>query len=71
MVSTQSIPLFYRLELLPDSETISVAHPLELSSILAEYSDIFSKPHGLPPSRPLDHAIHLFPNTNPVNVKPY
>ncbi|KAH0725254.1 hypothetical protein KY284_001119 [Solanum tuberosum] len=29
------------------------------------------KPQGLPPSRVLDHAIHLVPRTNPLNVKLY
>ncbi|KAG9452941.1 hypothetical protein H6P81_005845 [Aristolochia fimbriata] len=46
-------------------------YPKEISSILEEYADIFSKPEGLPPNGGRDHVIHLIPNAHPVNVKPY
>ncbi|KAG9444941.1 hypothetical protein H6P81_016281 [Aristolochia fimbriata] len=71
MVNTQSVAQFYRLQLLPTAAPIVMNYPEELSSILEEYADIFSKTQGLPPSRARDHAIHLIPNAHPVNVKPY
>ncbi|XP_038722067.1 uncharacterized protein LOC120014221 [Tripterygium wilfordii] len=43
----------------------------KLDVLLSRYEDVFKKTQGLPPPRPTDHAIHLLPGTNPVNVKPY
>lgn len=42
----------------------------DLACILHTYSH-FSPPHGLPTTRPHDHHIHLLPNSQPVNIKPY
>lgn len=42
-----------------------------LAQLLKQYTAIFSIPQGLPPSRNQDHHIHLLPDTNPINVKPY
>lgn len=42
----------------------------EMQVILHEFSDVFAEPKGLPPSRGIDHRIHLRSN-EPVNVKPY
>ncbi|XP_058766771.1 uncharacterized protein LOC131640391 [Vicia villosa] len=45
-------------------------HP-NIKSLLQKYQTIFQRPEGLPPTRPHDHHIPLFPNTPPINVKPY
>jgi predicted aspartyl protease len=45
--------------------------PPEIETLLHQFSSVFSKPHGLPPSRLHDHHIPIFPNTPPINVKPY
>jgi hypothetical protein len=42
-----------------------------IDDLLREYDDVFAEPHGLPPSRPYDHRIHLLPGTAPVAVRPY
>jgi predicted aspartyl protease len=42
-----------------------------IDNLLPEYDDVFAEPHGLPPSRPYDHRIHLLPRTTPVAVRPY
>ena len=39
--------------------------------LLAEFTDVFAEPVGLPPPRPFDHRIHLLPSTPPVAVRPY
>ena len=44
---------------------------LFLSMLLHEVLPLFQTPATLPPSRPTNHAIHLEPNTKPVNVRPY
>jgi hypothetical protein len=47
------------------------AVPEEGQSILHEYSDVFSEPKSLPPSRTYDHAIALKPDAVPFNARPY
>ncbi|XP_031502673.1 uncharacterized protein LOC116265858 [Nymphaea colorata] len=36
-----------------------------------EFSNVFSVPHGLPPSRAYDHHIELHPEANAVKRRPY
>ena len=45
----------------------------ELRSILCEYEGVFQDelPLGLPPSRDVDHAIELLPDTKPPHRAPY
>ncbi|GJW72186.1 ty3-gypsy retrotransposon protein [Tanacetum coccineum] len=38
---------------------------------LLETGDVYGVPTTLPPHRSVDHRIHLYPNTKPVNVRPY
>ncbi|XP_058769067.1 uncharacterized protein LOC131642924 [Vicia villosa] len=52
-------------------DTLPTSLPLEVRSIIEHHKEIFQAPQGLPPPRPHDHHIPLFPNTPPVNVKPY
>ena len=42
-----------------------------LHALLIEFQDLFAEPTALPPIRFLGHAIHLKPNTEPVNVQSY
>ncbi|CAM8954210.1 unnamed protein product [Rhodiola kirilowii] len=55
--------------ILPSSLSPSVSE--KLHSILRQFANIFTAPHGLPPSRPTDHRIPLIPGASPVTVKPY
>ncbi|KAI3756929.1 hypothetical protein L6452_04461 [Arctium lappa] len=52
------------------SETATPIHP-EIDALLDRYQELFAEPNSLPPHRVFDHRIHLFPNTKPVNVRPY
>lgn len=45
-------------------------HPA-LSSVLADFSDIFAELKQLPPQRDCDHSIPLIPGSKPVNIRPY
>jgi hypothetical protein len=38
---------------------------------LAEFADLFTEPHGLPPRREFDHKIALILGSRPVNLRPY
>lgn len=69
--ATDAIDTYYHLELIGTSLPKSPDPPLALSTLFESFEDIFTKPHGLPPTRPQDHAIHLTPADGPVNVKPY
>ncbi|KAI3705715.1 hypothetical protein L1987_75956 [Smallanthus sonchifolius] len=42
-----------------------------IQTLLHTYSHIFETPTTLPPKRVHDHHIHVQPNTQPVNVRPY
>lgn len=48
----------------------SSLHP-DIATLLFEFTRVFGIPQGLPPSRTQDHHIHLYPDSTPVNVKPY
>ncbi|WVZ03423.1 hypothetical protein V8G54_024229 [Vigna mungo] len=43
----------------------------QIATLLHKYSQLFPKPTSLPPSRSMDHQIHLLPNSSPVSVRPY
>lgn len=43
----------------------------KMQHLLLAYPNLFAKQNGLPPSRPHDHHITLWPNTPPINVKHY
>lgn len=45
-------------------------HP-PITSLIAKLQFLFTEPSGLPPHRPITHHIHLLPESNQVNVKPY
>ncbi|GJT60682.1 ty3-gypsy retrotransposon protein [Tanacetum coccineum] len=48
-----------------------VAVPPEIVQLLTRFESLFQVPTTLPPHRSVDHRIHLYPNTKPVNVRPY
>lgn len=50
---------------------LPVSLPSPISHLLHKFHNLFHPPTGLPPHRFINHGIHLLPNTNPVNVRPY
>ncbi|RVW35808.1 putative mitochondrial protein [Vitis vinifera] len=42
-----------------------------MREILQEFSDLFTEPSSLPPTREVDHSIALKEGTEPINVRPY
>jgi len=75
--TTKAILALYTLQIQPQLESSSLQADLpahtdpELALLLQTYQDVFQSPHGLPPSRVHDHAIHLLPNTTFIKVRPY
>lgn len=62
---------YYSLQVVQNEvSTEKVTNP-DLIPILDKFSNVFLKPQRLPPSRSQDHAIHLNPGAEPINVKPY
>ena len=45
--------------------------PPQIALVISCYPNIFTKPTQLPLPRNIQHHIHLLPNTDPINVKPY
>jgi len=74
--NTKAISGLITLQIQPLSETVSNQLDLhtsmepELALLLRSFQDVFQTPHGLPPARVQDHAIHLLPNIVPIKVKP-
>lgn len=67
---------FKALEALVDYAEFGTLTPTETLSdstqqLIEEYSDIFQIPDKLPPSREIDHTIHLKEGAQPVNVRSY
>ncbi|GJT97993.1 ty3-gypsy retrotransposon protein [Tanacetum coccineum] len=52
------------------SMTATPIHP-KIDALMDRYQELFAKPTSLPPHRVIDHRIHLFLDTKPVNVRPY
>lgn len=80
LAQTQSISALYHISALPidtPSSTctakLPVPEPLppQIVSILERFPAIFAEPSTLPPSRNIQHHIHLLPHTAPINVRPY
>uniref|UniRef100_A0A453QMI9 Retrotransposon gag domain-containing protein n=1 Tax=Aegilops tauschii subsp. strangulata TaxID=200361 RepID=A0A453QMI9_AEGTS len=53
----------------PEGDSSSI--PAVVQELLAEFSELFEEPRGLPPHRSFDHAIDLLPGAIPVNIRPY
>ncbi|GJS40579.1 reverse transcriptase [Tanacetum coccineum] len=43
----------------------------DIEELISRFETLFQVPTTLPPYRSVDHRIHLYPNTKPVNVRPY
>lgn len=43
----------------------------QLQQVLTEFTQVFSKPQGLPPHRDADHRIPIKAGVYPINVQPY
>jgi len=55
----------------PTTNTVPTHHLPQISSLLHKYHQLFRKPPSLPPSRHIDHKIHLLSNSTPVTVRLY
>lgn len=74
LISTNRAAEFLHIQMNPHPPPSSVDHttlPPQIQTLLSQYSDLFTKPTSLPPSRATDHSIHLTQNSDPVNVRPY
>jgi len=72
LMATQRVAALFHIHLQePGPVTFPTSIPPPIHRLLQKYSPLFQPPESLPPPRPTDHAIHLEPNTKPVNVRPY
>lgn len=82
-VQTHSISQFYHIHVLPPNTTPPTppsspsptpdhsTPPPDFLPLLTKYAFVFATPTQLPPTKPIDHQIHLTPSASPVNVRPY
>lgn len=64
--------LFLHIEAVQSVQSVEASQPLlpvELQSLLDDYSDLFDAPTSLPPTRACDHEIPLMPGATPVFVR--
>ncbi|GJZ07969.1 retrovirus-related pol polyprotein from transposon 17.6 [Tanacetum coccineum] len=54
-----------------EGQSIEGMLDLELTKVVDAFKDVFAVPIVLPPQITHDHRILLFPNTSPVNIRPY
>ncbi|GAU49705.1 hypothetical protein TSUD_182030 [Trifolium subterraneum] len=71
LMHTDGASEFFHIQLLsPEFPSLQNPDP-HIQPILQKFSKLFQKPTTLPPPRTTNHAIHLLPNSQPVNVRPY
>lgn len=51
--------------------TFDTSIPQPLLTVLQQYTEVFTPPQSLPPSRGCDHSIPLIEGARPVNIRPY
>ena len=58
---------------IPSSPSLpgDVPLPSSITNLVSCFTPLFQEPTNLPPSRSITHHIHLFPGSNPVNIRPY
>jgi len=74
MIKTDNVSAYFHIRILssepPSIKTNTIPYP-KIDSLIHKFSSLFQTPTTLPPSRNTNHAIHLLPNSEPVNVQPY
>lgn len=65
------VTAFFHLQLCTTYVASSEPLPPRLQLPLEIFSPLFQQPTKLSPAQPIDHTIHLIPNSQPINVKPY
>jgi len=75
LIQTHSASTFSHISISPNpapSSTTTLHHPiLTITTLLHKYCHLFQTPNTLPPPRNITHQIHLLPNIEHVNIRPY
>jgi len=75
LLQTNATSAFFHISITetksPNIDPTPNQHIPKIASLVTAYHTIFQTPTQLPPSRNITHKIHLLPNSNPVNVRPY
>jgi len=70
MLQTDGASEYFHLRVCPQALPSHTTHP-NILHLTMQFASLFQPPTTLPPSRPTNHAIHLTPNSTPVNIQPY
>ena len=75
LIRTEGVSAFYHISListeLPSCPTTIAYLSPYIQTIFSHFDFLVQPPTSLPPSRPTNHHIHLLPNSEPINVRPY
>lgn len=74
IVQTDSANAFFHICILDSdspSLTLDTTQYLEITKLLTHFASLFQTPSTFPSSRTTNHAIHLLPNSEPINIRPY
>lgn len=78
MIHTQFLSALFHITHIPDLTQLLSSSPISndttppaIVAILSRFQDLFIEPLSLPTHHSITHHIHLLPNSNLVNVKPY
>jgi hypothetical protein len=55
----------------PPPDSVLDSLPVEVQTLLEQFSDLFQQPDSLPPSRACNHAIPLLLGVQPFYIRPY
>ena len=59
IATANGVSVFFHLSMIPATSDIEFDEIPGLSALTAEFQHLFDNPSGLPPSRTMDHRIHL------------
>ena len=71
LLHTNGASAFFHIQVLPTEPPSTKTFNSHTTSLLQKFKPLFQPPSTLPPPRNTNHTIHLLPNSQPVNVRPY
>jgi hypothetical protein len=71
MIKQEAVEQLLILKNVEKGEVTAALVPKPIQQLIDQYQHLFLKPEGLPPRRPVDHAIDLLPGAQPFRLRPY
>ena len=71
LIKQEAVEQLLILKNVEKGEVTAELVPKPIQQLIDQYQHLFLKPEGLPPRRPVDHAIDLLPGAQPFWLRPY